>query len=265
MEDSTEISTAAIEEFNYVGRKKLLFPMLMNLFPPHKNFYELMCGSAYVSLNKKLCKDSTFINDIDPKVMIKHRENNYAPDSFNREEISFDDENIYWLNVPAGQLIASMMHSKKNLLFLDPPYPMDSRRAKAKLYKFEMSDKDHLNLLSLIRDISSYCVVCTYPNTLYGLILEDWNYRDYQVNTHGGMTTERIYFNFKPNIALFDYDRFGENFTDRQRIKRKTENLISKIDNSAPLEKCKMIEEFYKKFGRFYDMDTLPELILDLP
>lgn len=62
------------------------------------------------------------------------------------------------------------------LHFVDPPYVHDTRVGVAKnsAYRFEMTDADHLTLLSCIKNLSGMVVICGYDNQIYNDSLSIW-------------------------------------------------------------------------------------------
>lgn len=56
--------------------------------------------------------------------------------------------------------------SKKILLYIDPPYPEESRKAK-NVYKHEFTKQDHIDLLDMSNKSKSQIIISTYPNDLY--------------------------------------------------------------------------------------------------
>ena len=59
-----------------------------------------------------------------------------------------------------------------------------------------------------------------YPSSLYDALLPDWRALEFQVMSRGGVRTEKLWLSFEANSAHWATFA-GNNFTDRQRIKRK--------------------------------------------
>lgn len=91
-------------------------------------------------------------------------------------------------------------NSSETLLYLDPPYLLDLRRHG--LYKNEMSDMQHQELIELIKASKSQIILSAYDNELYNSELKDWNTAVRNTTAQFGLQrTEKIYFNF--DIGLF--------------------------------------------------------------
>lgn len=107
------------------------------------------------------------------------------------------------------------------LIYLDPPYLL-STRTSTKRYRNDYSELDHIHLLDTIKDIEAMAIISGYPSKLYDEKLEGWRKIEFQVMTRGGPRTECIWMNYP--AAAVQWSTFaGQNFTDRQRIKRKAE------------------------------------------
>mgnify|MGYP003657466093 CR=1 FL=1 len=79
-------------------------------------------------------------------------------------------------------------------------------------------------------------IISGYSNPLYNEMLKDWWRKDFQAMTRGGVRTETIWLNYKPGDV--HYHTFaGENFTDRQRIKRKAERWAKNFEALPPGER----------------------------
>lgn len=104
-------------------------------------------------------------------------------------------------NKSAFDLIANYNNSE-TLIYLDPPYLQSIR--KRNLYKYEMSDKQHEELLELIKCSKSKICLSAYDNDLYNERLKGW-YTDEKKTTvqMGIQRVEKLYMNYQPSILYF--------------------------------------------------------------
>lgn len=66
-------------------------------------------------------------------------------------------------------------HDGPNTLhYVDPPYVFETRSDLSKDYAHELSDEDHRNLLSFLRNMRGSVVLSGYPSALYDDALPDW-------------------------------------------------------------------------------------------
>ena len=83
------------------------------------------------------------------------------------------------------------------LVYADPPYPSATRRKDHRsVYRNELTDDDHAELLEYLREWPGMVVVSSYPNALYDAALGGWTVRDKQTRAQtNGVRTERLYIN----------------------------------------------------------------------
>lgn len=77
-------------------------------------------------------------------------------------------------NRPAVDVIAKN-DGEQTLFFVDPPYLMDTRnRHGGKVYRHEMTDQEHFQMLQVLLDVKGYVVITGYDHPLYREHLKDW-------------------------------------------------------------------------------------------
>lgn len=104
-------------------------------------------------------------------------------------------------NVDALRLI-ERYNDPDTLLYLDPPYLQDTR--KRNLYVCEMTDKQHIELLELIKESRSKVCISAYDNPLYNEYLKDWYSAEKQTTAQMGKhRVEKIYMNYQPDLLSF--------------------------------------------------------------
>ena len=87
------------------------------------------------------------------------------------------------------------------LFYLDPPY-IPAARASTGNYKFEMTERDHCNLLATIKQCKGRVMLSGYPNDLYDREIGDWNRHEIEIDNKaaGGQTkrkmTEVVWMNY---------------------------------------------------------------------
>lgn len=107
-------------------------------------------------------------------------------------------------------------------MYCDPPYLYYTRTSTCR-YRFDYEERDHIELLELLKKLPCSVMLSGYPSLLYDELLTDWGSLELQVMNQGGVRTEKLWFNFTPDRV--HWPRYGgRNFTDRQRIKRKAES-----------------------------------------
>lgn len=198
-------------EVSYLGSKAATgaFQTIIALMPPHDTYIETHLGSGAVMLKKPPAARNIGI-EIDPQTIAE-----FWP----IEKTAPAGIDIH--NCAAEYFIAEYDYCGHELIYSDPPY-LHSTRSSNSRYRYEYSEQQHIELLALLKTRPCNVILSGYPSKLYEELLPDWNSKEFQVMTRGGVRTEKLWFNFEPSSrhwATFA----GKNFTDRQRIKRKAE------------------------------------------
>jgi DNA adenine methylase len=103
-------------------------------------------------------------------------------------------------NRPALEII-QREDGPDTLIYCDPPYLHETRTARA-VYEYEMSEKEHRELLDTLTQCQSKVMLSGYPSALYDGKLEDWNRHTFDLpnNAAGGRSkgreTEVLWCNF---------------------------------------------------------------------
>jgi len=72
---------------------------------------------------------------------------------------------------------------------------------------------------------------------MYSDALQNWRTDTFTTRTRGGALAEEwLWMNFDPPFALHDYRYLGENFRERERIKRKITRWKERLIHMEPLE-----------------------------
>lgn len=89
--------------------------------------------------------------------------------------------------------------SPETLIYIDPPYLQSLR--KRNMYKYEMTDKQHVELLELIKQSKSMICLSAYDNELYNNYLKGWYTAEKKTTAQNGLPrTEKLYMNYAPNL-----------------------------------------------------------------
>lgn len=207
---------------------------LINLMPPHRVYLEPFLGGGAVMRRKRLAAVNIGV-DLDADVIDSWRVNP-AVELHQRCGIEY-----LWEYDFRGD----------ELVYADPPYLFETRAAGRAYYRHEMPRHQHQALLAHLIALPCYVMVSGYDSSLYRRMLRGWHCESYQVTTRGGTTrTEHVWCNFAPPSALHDYRYLGENFRERQRIKRKRERELAKFAAMSPLERQAMLTALNEAWPR---------------
>lgn len=109
-------------------------------------------------------------------------------------------------NMPAVQLI-QRFNNEKVLIYLDPPYLINTRHGKQ--YKYEMdTDDSHIELLETAKIHKGPVLISGYESSLYDDILQGWHKEEKISYTQvSSQKKEILWMNFEPHrqMSLKDY------------------------------------------------------------
>jgi len=138
------------------------------------------------------------------------------------------------------EFLSTYKFSGKELVYCDPPYVMETRTRE--LYRFELSDRDHRQLLRCCRSLPCMVMISGYWAELYDSLLKDWRTISFPAMTRGGtFRTEFLWMNFPEPVQLHDYRYLGENFRERDNIKRKKLRWTSRLRRMPTLERMALL------------------------
>lgn len=107
-------------------------------------------------------------------------------------------------NMPAVELMGRFNYPNV-LIYLDPPYVMETRNGKQ--YRFEMDDNDHKQLLETALQHKGYVLISGYDNELYRNHLKDWHREETECYSQVcSKKREVLWMNFEPmkQLSIFD-------------------------------------------------------------
>jgi len=196
---------------DYLGSKYHFYQWIINQIPVHKNYFEVFVGNGAVFNHLKECELSV-INDADGKV-----------------SKVWNSLGIYCSCLHFKDFLPVLNnYGSEAFVYLDPPYPHSTRKSKHR-YNVEMSDKEHEELLTIADQLNCNIAISSYQNKMYDRLLKDWRRNEIEVMTRGGKAKESLYMNYDKPTQLHDNRYIGNNFTERQQIKRKLDRNYNKI------------------------------------
>lgn len=97
---------------------------------------------------------------------------------------------------PAIELIRRF-HYSNVLIYCDPPYVLSARRGKQ--YRYEMDEKDHVELLCVLQQHPGPVLISGYDTDLYSRLLQGWHKETIKsINQLAIQRTECLWMNFEP-------------------------------------------------------------------
>jgi DNA adenine methylase len=217
MKAPTPIKIPGLE--TYYGGKggEGVYQTIINHFPPHKRYVEGCLGAGWIMRYKAPARVENIGLDLDSRVIDFWRKARPGRAYY------FHEINVMeWLKFNAESV------GPETLIYLDPPYPLSSRRQAVQTYLFEMTDDDHVSLLKAVLQLKCRVAISTCDNALYCDLLKGWNKVHFQGWTRRGPATETLYMNY--DLAeigeLHDYRFLGSDYRERERIRRKLRRAV---------------------------------------
>jgi len=209
---------------SYFGSKATsgLCQPIIAMMPPHETYIETHLGGGAIMKRKPPARHNIGI-DLDRRVL-------------GRFQCEYPVELI---NGCAHRFLAEYDYQGRELVYSDPPY-LRCTRTSGRKYRFDYEERDHINLLALLKTLPCQVMISGYPSALYDELLGGWRTLELQVMNQAGVRTEKLWFNFAVDrVHWASYA--GKNFTDRQRIKRKAANWARRYQDLPQPERLAVL------------------------
>ncbi len=238
MIDRTELFAETVNPLNtYPGRKggSGTWQKIISEIPKCSLFIDAMCGSGIVGSLVHSTGCQVVMNDLDRSVI---------------DTISSPAANIEFRNEHYKKIIQRFDNGNPGRVFyFDPPYLMNTRSYQKSIYKHDWVETDHLDFIVAVQGIKSSVMISHYPCKLYDVAFKNWRKITYNSMTRAGVREECLYMNFQQPVLLQCYEHVGENFTDRQRIKRKVARLAARLKKEPGKERAAILSSIIEQFS----------------
>lgn len=210
-----------------------VYQQIINQIPPHDVYLELFFGSGTIYRLKRLAgknigveNDTSAIASFAKEYPAERRQ----IDLLCVDTIDFLDKHFDWIH----------MSFKRVFIYADPPYLFETRKSRS-YYPNEFGTRvEHQELIKRLKAMPKNVKVALsgYPNNLYDELLPNWRTITFTARTRGNTNaTEKLWMNYPEPSELHDYRYLGENFRERERIKRKKARWEARLLKMAILER----------------------------
>lgn len=206
------------------------YQQIINCIRPHDLLVTPCLGNGHVTRNIKAAAH-TIGNDLNSEVIDLWK------------AMNFD-----WIELLTGDAFEllekvrdQIQHRQKTVVYIDPPYPLHSRKSDRHIYKYEMTDLQHVKLAMLANTLSCDVLISTYENNLYDAYLRGWTKKTWTAMTRQGPATEVLYMNYSEIDELHDYSYLGANYRERERIAKKVKRMVNKMQSLPQLERLAIL------------------------
>lgn len=122
-------------------------------------------------------------------------------------------------------------------VYCDPPYLLKTRSS-GRIYRHEMTEAQHVELLSVLKRLPCPVAISGYYSSLYAEALQGWRHIAFDSMTRGRKTKrEYVWMNYPEPEALHDYTYLGNNKRQRERITRKVRTWAAGLARLPMLER----------------------------
>jgi len=198
---------------HYPGGKGKCFQHIINVLPEHTTYIETHLGGGAVLRHKAPARKSIAI-DVDPKVIGWWQRRYPGLATF--------------ITGDALAVLRSLQFSGDEVIYCDPPY-LPSTRKRSRVYANDLTESDHIELLSILKGLPCRVAVSGYASQLYETELRGWTEIRFSAKAHDGLRIESLWLNYPIPDDLHDPRFLGGNFRQRQDVRRRTSRLQDRI------------------------------------
>ncbi len=257
----------AIIQQTYPGGKGNCYQQIINQIPPHTTYIEPFMGYGAVLRAKSLAPLSI---GIDKDINVVHRVAASFRQSSLRAAIAApivttnvtavplhmtmaanididEDASVWLMHGDSLPFLATVPLTGDEFIYVDPPYLFSTRASKRQLYNHEFgSEEQHIDLLNVLNDLNCPVAISGYFSELYADMLAEWRTHTFTAVTRGGtVATEWLWLNFPKPRKLHEYTYLGDNFRERERIKRKASRWVIRFTALPDLEREAIIDHLH--------------------
>lgn len=223
-----------VTSMRYPGGKGKCYPRLINLMPPHTAYIESHLGGGAVMRHKRPATINIGV-DLDPIVIGRWRSRRSAP--------------CQLVEADATSFLTGYPFQGGELVYADPPYLSTTRR-QSRVYRRDYTYEDHEQLLAVLLSLPCNVMISGYDNDLYRSRLSGWRVTSFTSMTHTGLRDEYVWMNFPEPSELHETSFLGDNYRDRQTVKRRHQRLLDRFDRMPPIERLSVLDALNERFGR---------------
>lgn len=220
-----------------------VYQKIINQIPPHDVYIEPFLGGGAIMRLKKPARINLGY-DLDDSAL------EAFTNEVQSEYVTLDKKSA--IDVIKDAASSGPYGSERVFLYLDPPYPFDARKSRDRIYKYEFGElAEHARLLLEIMKLPKNWMIAisSYDNHLYNKALKKWRRIDFPATTRKGQATESLWMNYPEPNELHDYRYLGEDYREREKIKKQQRRWrikLKKMDRRQRLAMMSVLDEARK-------------------
>jgi DNA adenine methylase len=259
------------KSMNYPGGKGAegVFQTIINQMPKHRVYIEPFLGGGAI-LRKKRPADTTWACEFEPDAFKRfqpgddsgfHATTRLVDVFSNSDKRQWNDArglpSLFLIHQDGLKFLRDFLFQgdqANTMIYCDPPYLMDTRSSKSKIYAEEFHTRDkHTELLSFLMSLTygskANIMISGYDHPLYNEMLSDWRKISFQGISRGGPRTEVIWMNYPEPVELHDYRYLGADYREREQIARQTRRWIAKLEAMPVQRRLALISSIEDHFA----------------
>jgi hypothetical protein len=186
-----------------------VYQQIINQIPPHTTYIEPFLGHGAVMIAKRPA-DQSYGLELDPLVASRWAGHPYP--------------GLTVINTEALSWLRNYRYTGGEFIYCDPPYLFETRSCQQRgLYGYEFGTvAEHNALIDLLVGLPCRIALSGYLSDLYIKRLAGWRATNFQtIKRSGELATEWVWMNYPEPLELHYYRYLGDNYRERERIKRK--------------------------------------------
>lgn len=210
---------------------------IISQMPAHRVYIELFLGKGLILRTKQPALFNIGI-ELDPAIIAQFWQD-YKTSGQDCQGMILEGNALEVRDLPR------IYFGPDTLVYADPPYLGSVRNQVDRDYygrEFKTED-EHRALLSVLTSLQCMVMISGYRSELYQQLLPSWRTSTKWTLSRGGTRVQEcLWMNFPKPIFYHDTRFIGEDFTARQRIKRKVNRWRKKFASMAAAEKWAVYE-----------------------
>jgi hypothetical protein len=149
-----------------------------------------------------------------------------------------------------GLVATELRDNARVFVYADPPYLMETRKSKKRIYQHELSSiEEHEELLKMLKSLPCMVALSGYWSSLYESSLQGWRSINFQARTRRSTATEWLWMNYPEPVELHDYRYLGENFREREKINRQRKRWRARLERMSALQRYALLSSIAELGG----------------
>lgn len=247
-----------------------VYQRLINQIPPHEIFVSAFLGDCAIMRRKLPAAVSIGIDRSRSNVerwasdqprpdlqlycccgieWLKHAFGLYLVES--PKKAAGDRHQLQSLN-PAAAAAAAQFGGedlRRVFVYIDPPYLIEARRSRRKIYDHELTEDQHVELLATAVRLPCQVMISHYPHPMYARTLAGWRSFTFDAQTRSGRSArEQVWCNYPEPEELHDARYVGGDKRERERVRRRVRNWTSGLERMHPVERQAIIDAIAAKY-----------------